>query len=267
MSRFSLRRSPEPVVELERPAPEPVAAAAPVFKAPAPEPASAPAAPPRNEMLDVKLRLHTKLIEELDLAKLDRLERGEMRTQVRNLVGDFVRAEKLAFNTAELEALGDSVFDEMVGLGPIEPLLKDDSISDILINGPFQIYIERRGELEIAPVRFRDNDHLLRIVNRIAAGVGRGSTRARPWWTPACRTAAGSTPPSGRSPSTAPPSPSEVRQEEADAGAAGRGRRPAGLRGGVPARRLQVAGLHRDSLADGFYSHLHRLSPRIPSNA
>jgi pilus assembly protein CpaF len=180
MSRFSLRRSPEPVVELERPAPEPVETAIAAYKAPAPEPAVAPAIAPRNEMLDVKLRLHTKLIEELDLAKLDRLERGEMRTQVRNLVGDFVRAEKLAFNTAELEALGDSVFDEMVGLGPIEPLLKDDSISDILINGPFQIYIERRGELEIAPVRFRDNDHLLRIVNRIAAGVGRRIDESSP---------------------------------------------------------------------------------------
>ena len=61
----------------------------------------------------------------------------------------------------------------MVGLGPIEPLLKDDSITDILINGPFQVYVERRGELELTAVRFRDNDHLLRIVNRIVAGVGR----------------------------------------------------------------------------------------------
>jgi pilus assembly protein CpaF len=67
-----------------------------------------------------------------------------------------------------------------VGLGPIEPLLKDDSINDILINGPFQIYVERRGELELTPIRFRDNDHLLRIVNRIVAGVGRRIDESQP---------------------------------------------------------------------------------------
>jgi len=186
MSRFSLRPRPAvpaEVVELEGAAPaavQPASAAAPAYKLPPPEPAAAPPPPPRNENLEVKLRLHNKLIEELDLAKLDKLERGEMRSQIRQMVGDFVRAEKLAFNTGEVEALGDSVFDEMVGLGPLEPLLKDDTISDILINGPFQIYIERRGELEIAPVRFRDNDHLLRIVNRIAAGVGRRIDESSP---------------------------------------------------------------------------------------
>jgi pilus assembly protein CpaF len=72
-----------------------------------------------------------------------------MRRQVRRLVGDFARTERLALNAAELDELGAEVFDEMVGLGPIEPLLKDDSIADILINGPFQVYVERRGELEI----------------------------------------------------------------------------------------------------------------------
>ena len=131
-------------------------------------------------MLDMRLRLHNKLIEEIDLSKLDKLDEGEMRRQVRRLVADFAKTERMALNTAELDELGASVFDEMVGLGPIESLLKDDSIADILINGPFQVYVERRGELEIAPVRFRDNDHLLRIVNRIVAGVGRRAHRAGP---------------------------------------------------------------------------------------
>jgi pilus assembly protein CpaF len=131
-------------------------------------------------MLDVRLRLHTKLIEEIDLSKLDKLDETEMRRQVRRLVGDFARTERLALNAAELDDLGAQVFDEMVGLGPIEPLLKDDSIADILINGPFQIYVERRGELEIAPIRFRDNDHLLRIINRIVATVGRRIDESSP---------------------------------------------------------------------------------------
>ena len=164
-----------------------------------------PGASHDDNMLDVRLKLHSKLIEEIDLSKLDKLDEGEMRRQVRRLVGDFARTERLALNASELDELGASVFDEMVGLGPIEPLLKDDLIADILINGPFQVYVERRGELEVAPVRFRDNDHL--AAHRPAhRRRGRAADRrvARRWSTRACPTAAASTPPSPRSPSTAP---------------------------------------------------------------
>ena len=136
--------------------------------------------PPGDKMLEVRLKLHSKLIDELDLSKLDKLDDGQMRREVRNLVGDFAKTERLALNATEIDALGASVFDEMVGLGPIEPLLQDDSIADILINGPFQVYIERRGELELSGVRFRDNDHLLRIVNRIVSGVGRRIDESSP---------------------------------------------------------------------------------------
>ena len=145
-----------------------------------PDQDDAPAPAHDDNMLDVRLKLHSKLIEEIDLSKLDKLDEGEMRRQVRRLVGDVARTERLALNASELDELGASVFDEMVGLGPIEPLLKDDSIADILINGPFQIYVERRGELEVAPIRFRDNDHLLRIVQRIVAGVGRRIDESSP---------------------------------------------------------------------------------------
>jgi len=145
-----------------------------------PDKDDAPAPIHDDNMLDVRLKLHSKLIEEIDLSKLDKLDESEMRRQVRRLVGDFARTERLALNATELDALGVQVFDEMVGLGPIEPLLNDDSIADILINGPYQIYVERRGELEVAPVRFRDNDHLLRIVQRIVAGVGRRIDESSP---------------------------------------------------------------------------------------
>ena len=149
------------------------------------------------------------MIDELDLSKLDTLDETQMRKQVRKLVGDFAREERMALNGAEIEKLGDQVYDEMVGLGPIEPLLKDDTIADILINGPFQVYIERVGELSLSPVRFRDNDHLLRIVGRIVATVGRriDESLAHMVDARACPTAAGSTlPPSHRSPWTAPSS-------------------------------------------------------------
>ncbi|WP_334161003.1 CpaF family protein [Phenylobacterium sp.] len=185
MGRFSLARAPA-----ARPEPEaapPPAAAAP---APAPGPTAEPAPkakpaaggvlPARDGRLDMRLRLHARLIDELDLAKLDKLSEADLRREVMKLTADFARAERMALNTAELEELGASIYDEMVGLGPIEPLLKDETINDILINGPFQIYVERQGELELTPVHFRDNDHLLRIVNRIVAGVGRRIDESQP---------------------------------------------------------------------------------------
>ncbi len=174
MGRFSLSRRNEPTLVAEAPAPAQEPA-----KPASPEPAK-PAGPPHDPMLDMRLKLHGRLIDELDLAKLDKLDEKEMRRQVRSLVGDFARDERLALNAMELDELGASVFDEMVGLGPIEPLLKDDSIADILINGPFSVYVERGGELERTPVRFRDNEHLLRIVNRIVAAVGRRIDESQP---------------------------------------------------------------------------------------
>jgi pilus assembly protein CpaF len=179
MGRFSLSRGdarPEPPRPAEAPAATVPAAAPPAAK---PEPA--PKAPgSKSDQLDVRMRLHARLIDEIDLSVLDKLSEAELRREVMRLVGDFARAERMALNVAELEALGSSIYDEMVGLGPIEPLLKDESVNDILINGPFQVYVERRGELELTPVRFRDNDHLLRIVNRIVAGVGRRIDESQP---------------------------------------------------------------------------------------
>ncbi len=173
MGRFSLRRAAAPVAVPVPATPIPAPAAPPS------EPAAAPTKV-HDDLLDMRLRLHARLIEEIDLSKLGELDEGEMRRQVRRLVGDFARDSRLALNGAEMDQLGAEVFDEMVGLGPIEPLLKDESINDILINGPFQVYVERRGELELTPVRFRDNDHLLRIVNRIVAAVGRRIDESQP---------------------------------------------------------------------------------------
>ena len=179
MSRFSLPGA--------QPSATPEATPAPVAPTPAietPRAASVNRAGPAGtgppSQLDVRLRLHSRLIEELDLAKLDKLNEADLRREVMTLVADFARAERMALNTADLQELGASIYDEMVGLGPLEPLLKDESINDILINGPFQVYVERRGELELTPVKFRDNDHLLRIVNRIVAGVGRRIDESQP---------------------------------------------------------------------------------------
>jgi pilus assembly protein CpaF len=181
MGRFSL---PGAAVA---PRPQPAPAPAPAPTAPSPSRAAEPPraqpaakAPGRDPQLDLRVKLHNRLIDELDLAKLDKLTEAELRHEVLKLVTDFARDERMALNAQELKDLGSSIYDEMVGLGPLEPLLKDEAINDILINGPFQVYVERRGELELTPVKFRDNDHLLRIVNRIVAGVGRRIDESQP---------------------------------------------------------------------------------------
>ncbi len=189
MSRFSFRKPPvsEPALETPEPAADgalvPASAETAVPAAVAPRLIVEEPPPPvstSDPMLEMRIRIHGRLIEEIDLSKLDKLDEGEMRRQVRKLVGETAKSERLALNSAELDKLGDEVFDEMVGLGPIEPLLGDDSIADILINGPFQVYVERRGELELTAVKFKDNDHLLRIVNRIVATVGRRIDESQP---------------------------------------------------------------------------------------
>jgi pilus assembly protein CpaF len=185
MSRFSLRKSPQaepaPALAAVPPPAAPSGERPPVFHPPQMDaPSVKPVGGATDDMLDMRLKLHAKLIDELDLSKLEKLDETEMRRQVRNLVSDFVRVERMAINASEVDRLGEEVFDEMVGLGPLEPLLKDESINDILINGPYQVYVERRGELELTPVRFYDNNHLLRIVNRIVAGVGRRIDESSP---------------------------------------------------------------------------------------
>jgi pilus assembly protein CpaF len=158
----------------------------PVEEAVAPAPASEPVAAPepskliRQDLIDAKVRLHRKLIDDLNLAVLERLSKEELRSQIADVVGDYVRSERLLLNAKELDLFISEVFDELTGLGPIEPLLKDGTISDILINGHEKVYVERFGKLEPAPVRFKDEPHLLRIVNKIVAAVGRRVDESQP---------------------------------------------------------------------------------------
>ncbi len=126
------------------------------------------------------MRLHRKLIDELNLALLERLSKEELRSQIADIVGEYVRSERLLLNTKELDLFITEVFDELTGLGPIEPLLKDPTVSDILINGHDKVFVERFGKLEPAPVRFKDENHILRIVNKIVGAVGRRVDESQP---------------------------------------------------------------------------------------
>src|ERR1700686_1134203 len=133
-----------------------------------------------DKLLDAKVRLHRRLIEEINLSALEKLPEEEIRRHVQQLVSKYVLAERLALNTHELAEFVSEILDEMTGLGPLEPLLKDESINDILINGHECVYVERRGILERLPVRFKDEHHLLRIINKIVSAVGRRVDESQP---------------------------------------------------------------------------------------
>ncbi|HEY2135815.1 MAG TPA: CpaF family protein [Xanthobacteraceae bacterium] len=148
---------------------------------PAPAPAPAPSNPLlTDKLLDAKVRLHRKLIEEINLSALEKLPEEEIRKHVQQLVSQYILVERLALNTQELAGFVNEILDEMTGLGPIEPLLKDGSVSDILINGHECVYVERGGILEPTAVRFKDEAHLLRIVNKIVSAVGRRVDESHP---------------------------------------------------------------------------------------
>ncbi len=122
---------------------------------------------------ELKRLIHQKLVDKLDLSRVSDLEGDTLRREIRLVVERLCDTENPLLNRMERERLIDEVLDETFGFGPLEVLLKDPTISDILINGPHKIYVERRGKLEKTDVKFRDNDHLLQIIDRIVSKVGR----------------------------------------------------------------------------------------------
>ena len=122
---------------------------------------------------ELKQRIHSKLVDKLDLTKVGELEGEILRREIRLVVEHLCDSEDTLLNRSEREQLVGEVLDETFGLGPLELLLKDTTISDIMINGPKNIYCERRGKIEKTNVVFRDNDHLMQIIDRIISKVGR----------------------------------------------------------------------------------------------
>jgi pilus assembly protein CpaF len=129
----------------------------------------------------LKVDLHRRLIDRLDLEALEKItDEGLLVTQIRGAVVDFLRTESTPLSQAEREEVIEQIIYEVTGLGPIEPLFRDKSISDILVNGPRDIYIERRGKLTRVPTSFRNNAHLMAIIDRIVSRVGRRVDESSP---------------------------------------------------------------------------------------
>jgi pilus assembly protein CpaF len=140
--------------------------------APAPRPDD-PAATAAHERALLKGRIHRKLLERLNLANLDKMEREVVVDAIRKVVHDLIGQEKAPLNFEEREELVVQVLDEIFGLGPLEPLMNDPQVSDILVNTWRQVYIERYGKLEMTDIRFQDDRHLLQVIDRIVSAVGR----------------------------------------------------------------------------------------------
>jgi pilus assembly protein CpaF len=133
-----------------------------------------------NEYQELKARVHRLLIPRLPLAKLEKADAAERQTQVNDYLTVILNQEKTVLSAIDRERLQTEVYDELFGFGPLEPLLADRTISDILVNGSGNVYIERAGLLEQVEASFKDDDHLLQIIDRIVSRIGRRIDESSP---------------------------------------------------------------------------------------
>ena len=136
-------------------------------------------APVRESFRDVKFRIQNRVIQDLD-PKLDLSNQVEVRRQIEEIFGKVIDEEGLALTRAERVRMLEQITDEIIGLGPLEPLLRDESVSEVMVNGPRQVYIERSGRLELTNVVFQNDDHVMRIIDRIIAPIGRRVDESSP---------------------------------------------------------------------------------------
>jgi pilus assembly protein CpaF len=134
----------------------------------------------QNSFQEMKARLHRAIINRMDLSKLGQMEPEQLHAEVARLAEGLLAAENTPLSTIERERLVEEVRHELFGLGPLEPLLADPTVSDILVNAPHNIYVERRGKLERTGVEFKDSEHLMRVIERIVSSVGRRIDESSP---------------------------------------------------------------------------------------
>ena len=171
---FLMNKSPKPTEEPATVAPpEPAPAAR-------PEDVYADLVSRRPGLVEAKLKIHELIIDEFNLPALEKLPPEELAKHVRSYVGNYALAQGLSLNQRELDLFSTEIIDEMTGYGPIEPLLKDPTISDILINTHKRCFVERAGRLQETKIYFRDEAHLLRIIGRIVSAVGRRVDESSP---------------------------------------------------------------------------------------
>ncbi|HEV8034893.1 CpaF family protein [Yoonia sp.] len=136
----------------------------------------------RKERLgEIKLELHKALLDNLNLAALETASEQELRTEINAIANETLEEMGIVLNRDERQTLSQDLFFEVTGLGPLETLLKDETVNDILVNGPQQIFVERDGRLELTDITFKDERHLLRIIDKIVSAVGRRVDESNPY--------------------------------------------------------------------------------------
>ena len=135
----------------------------------------------RRRLLNLRVDLHRRLLEVLNLSAIEKVSENELRNEIGEVARDELATSDLVLSRVEFERLVKDLIDEVTGLGPLEPLLADDTVTDILVNTYSQCYVERGGKLELSPVQFKDNAHLMRVINKIVSAVGRRVDESQPW--------------------------------------------------------------------------------------
>ena len=166
------RNKPEPVPASEEPAPNPGALAT-SDEPPAPQVA--------DRLIALKVLIHQQLLDRINLSLLDKMPRDKIKSEIGGIVEELLVSQAQVLNRAERSALSEDVLDELLGLGPLEPLLKDETINDILVNGHDTVFVERFGVLERVATSFQDDRHLLRIIQKIVSAVGRRVDESSPF--------------------------------------------------------------------------------------
>ncbi|TDL76317.1 CpaF family protein [Palleronia sediminis] len=135
----------------------------------------------RERLGDIKVKLHQELLDNLNLAALDTAAESDLKAEISAISAEALQEMGVVLNREERQSLNQDLFDEVKGLGPLETLLKDDTVNDILVNGPNQIFVERAGKLQLTDISFKDERHLLRIIDKIVSAVGRRVDESNPY--------------------------------------------------------------------------------------
>jgi len=135
----------------------------------------------KQRMSDIKLELHRALLDNLNLAALEHATEQDLRQEINSISAEILEEKAIVLNREDRMTLNSELYDEVTGLGPLETLLKDETVNDILVNGPQQIFVERDGKLELTDITFKDERHLLRIIDKIVSAVGRRVDESNPY--------------------------------------------------------------------------------------
>ena len=135
----------------------------------------------KERMGEIKIQLHRELLENLNLAALERASEAELRAEISSIASEILEERGIVLNREDRQTLNKELYDEVTGLGPLETLLQDDTVSDILVNGPQQVFVEREGKLQLSDVTFKDEKHLMRIIDKIVSAVGRRVDESNPY--------------------------------------------------------------------------------------